>query len=399
MSGPLAGIRVLELGSFIAGPFAAQLLGDYGAEVVKVEPPRLGDPMRKWGKCDADGHSYWWPSIARNKRSVAIDLRGEPGRDVVRRLAVNSDVVLENFTPGRLDDWGLGYRHLSAEHPGLVMTHVSGFGQTGPRATDPGFGSIGEAMGGIRHTTGWPDRQSTRAGVSLGDALASLFAVIGTMAALNERHVSGRGQEVDVAIYEAVFAIMESTVVDFERTGHIRGRTGSVLPAAAPSNVYPTNDGHDVLIAANADQIYRRLCDAMGRPDLADDPRYAEHIERGVNQQELDDTIEAWTASLTVDELQTRLDEHAIPYGRIFTAPDMLADPQFAAREMIRRFDDEVLGGQIPMAAPVPRFSRTPGDITSVGPRLGQHTDWALADVGGYSPAEIETLRAAGTIA
>ena len=398
VAGPLDGVRVLELGSFIAGPFAGQLLGDYGAEVIKVEPPRIGDPMRKWGKCDEQGHSYWWPSIARNKRSVAVDMRSEEGRDVVRRLALNSDVVLENFTPGRLGEWQLGYDDLVGENPGIVMTHVSGFGQTGPRATDPGFGSIGEAMGGIRHTTGWPDRQSTRAGVSLGDALASLFAVIGTMAALNERHVSGRGQEVDVAIYEAVFAIMESTVVDYERAGHVRGRSGSVLPGVAPSNVYATSDGHDVLIAANADQIYARLCNAMGRPDLATDPAYAKHIERGSNQSELDDIIEAWTSSLTIDQLEAALDDHAVPYGRIFTAPDMLADPQFAAREMIRRYQDDVLGGEIPMAAPVPKFGRTEAEIRSVGPLLGEHTSWALAEVGGYEPAEIDQLRGAGTI-
>lgn len=398
MTGPLDGVRVLELGSFIAGPFAGQLLGDYGAEIIKVEPPRIGDPMRKWGKCDAAGHSYWWPAIARNKRSVAIDIRSEEGRDVVRRLALNSDVVLENFTPGRLAQWKLGYHDLVTDHPGLVMTHVSGFGQTGPRATDPGFGSIGEAMGGIRHTTGWPDRQSTRAGISLGDAMASLFAVIGTMAALNERHVSGRGQEVDVAIYEAVFALMESTVVDFELADHVRGRSGSVLPGVAPSNVYPTSDGHDVLIAANADQIYRRLCDAMGRPELATDERYAEHVARGQNQTELDELIEAWTRSLNVVDLEAALDEHAIPYGRIFTASDMLADPQFAARKMIRRFHDEVLDAEIPMAAPVPHFSRTPGRIDQVGPRLGEHTDWVLAEVGGYDPAEIAQLREAGKI-
>ena len=398
MAGPLAGVRVLELGSFIAGPFAGQLLGDYGAEVIKVEPPRLGDPMRKWGKCDENGHSYWWPAIARNKKSVTIDLRDDTGRDIVRRLVAQCDVVLENFTPGRLAAWGLGYNDLSADNPGLVMTHVSGFGQTGPRATDPGFGSIGEAMGGIRHTTGWPDRQSTRAGISLGDAIASLFAVIGTMAALNERHSSGRGHEVDVAIYEAVFALMESTVVDYELAGHVRGRSGSVLPGVAPSNVYATADGADVLIAGNADAIFERLCAAMGRPELATDPRYAKHEARGANQAELDERIDRWTSSLPVERLEELLEEHAVPYGRIFTAPDMLSDPQFAAREMIRRFDDEILAAQIPMAAPVPHFSRTKGEIASLGPRLGEHTDAVLGEVGGYEPAEIAQLRERGLI-
>ncbi len=399
VSGPLSGIRVLELGSFIAGPFAGQLLGDYGAEVIKVEPPEVGDPMRKWGHCDAEGHSFWWPAIARNKQSIAVNLRAAEGRAVVRELALQSDVVLENFTPGRLAEWQLGYEHLAANNPGLIMTHVSGFGQTGPRATDPGFGSIGEAMGGIRHTTGWPDRQSTRAGISLGDAIASLFAVIGTMAALNERQHSGKGQEVDVAIYEAVFALMESTIADFELGGHIRGRTGSVLPRVAPSNVYPTADGADVLIAGNADAIFGRICQAMNRNDLADDPRYKDHENRGLNQKELDDLIAAWTSELSVEELEAVLDAHAIPYGRIFTAPDMLTDPQFAARQLIERYEDEVLGKDVPMAAPVPQFSRTPGRIASIGPQLGQHTNKVLSEVVSYSDEQIQRLRAERIIA
>ncbi len=398
MNGPLSGIRVLELGSFIAGPFAGQLLGDYGAEVIKVEPPEVGDPMRKWGHCDEKGHSFWWPAIARNKQSIAINLRSDQGRYIVRQLALQSDVILENFTPGRLEEWQLGYETLAKGNPGLIMTHVSGFGQTGPRATDPGFGSIGEAMGGIRHTTGWPDRQSTRAGISLGDAIASLFAVIGTMAALNERQHSGKGQEVDVAIYEAVFALMESTVADFELGGHIRGRTGSVLPKVAPSNVYPTSDGADVLIAGNADAIFRRICEAMNREDLANDRRYSDHESRGHNQTELDELITQWTSGLPVDELEAILDSHAIPYGRIFTAPDMLADPQFAARELIERYEDEVLGEKVPMAAPIPQFSRTPGRIASTGPKLGQHTDTVLAEVAGYSQEKIRQLRSEGII-
>ncbi|MEE3256613.1 MAG: CaiB/BaiF CoA-transferase family protein, partial [Actinomycetota bacterium] len=288
---------------------------------------------------------------------------------------------------------------LIEDNPGLIMTHVSGFGQTGPRATDPGFGSIGEAMGGIRHTTGWPDRQSTRAGISLGDAIASLFAVIGTMAALNERQRSGKGQEVDVAIYEAVFALMESTVADFELGGHIRGRTGSVLPGVAPSNVYPTADGADVLIAGNADAIFRRICEAMKQPELLEDPRYVDHEHRGANQKELDDLIGQWTATFAVDDLEALLDEHAIPYGRIFTAPDMLSDPQFAARELIKRYEDQVLGQQVPMAAPVPVFSRTPGDIGSTGPKLGQHTEQILHQVAGYSSEQIAKMRSEGVVA
>lgn len=398
MSGPLSGIKVLELGNFIAGPFAGQLLGDYGAEIIKIEPPIGGDPMRQWGKCDAQGNSYWWPSIARNKKSVAIDLRDARGRDLVRSIAEKSDVVLENFTPGRLTEWGLSYEDLTPSNPGLVMTHVSGFGQTGPRAQDPGFGSIGEAMGGIRHTTGWPDRQSTRTGISLGDAMASLFAVIGTMAALNERHKSGLGQEVDVAIYEAVFALMESTMVDYEIDGYQRGRTGSVLPGVAPSNVYPTKDGSDILIAGNSDSIFGRICAAMGQENLSADARFSEHLNRGKNQTELDNLISEWTVTFGIEALETLLDQHSIPYGRIYTAPDMLRDPHYAARDMIRRFEAETLGCEIPMAAPVPKFSRTENKIQTVGPRLGQHTDWVLKEIVKISDDEMSILSSAGVI-
>ncbi|HZX54197.1 MAG TPA: CoA transferase, partial [Ilumatobacteraceae bacterium] len=291
--GPLQGVRILEMGSFIAGPFAGQLLGDYGAEVIKIEPPGTGDPMRQWG-ITRNGESLWWPAIARNKKSVAIDVREPAGRDVVRRLMDHCDVVLENFRPGRLDEWGMGFADMSPRNPGLIMAHVSGFGQTGPRATEAGFGSIGEAVGGIRFTTGNPDRPPTRAGVSLGDSLAAMFAVIGTMAALNERHRSGHGQEVDVAIYEAVAALMESTMVDFEVAGHLRTRTGSVLPGVAPSNVYPTSDGSSIIIAANADGVFRRLCEAMGHPQLAVDERFTTHQARGANMATLDAIIGEW---------------------------------------------------------------------------------------------------------
>ncbi len=279
----LDGLRVLELGSFIAGPFAGQLLGDLGADVIKVEPPETGDPMRRWGVLDG-GRSLWWPAIARNKRSVAVNLRDERGRDVVRRLAAHVDVVLENFKPGTLERWGLGYDALAAVNPAVVLVHVSGYGQTGPRAHEPGFGAIGEAVGGVRFTTGEPDRPPARTGISLGDSLAALFAVIGTLTALHERSRSGRGQEVDVAIAEAVFALMESTVADFELGGVTRTRNGGVLKGVAPSNAYPTSDDRDVVIAANADAVFARLCDAMDRPELATDARYAEHEARGAHQ-------------------------------------------------------------------------------------------------------------------
>ena len=377
--GPLDGVRVLELGSFIAGPFAGQLLGDYGADVIKVEEPREGDPMRRWG-VTRDGDSLWWPTIGRNKRSVTLDLKEEKGRDLARRLAVRCDVVLENFRPGVLDKLGLDYATLSAENPRLVMTHISGFGQTGPLAKQAGFGSIGEAMGGIRHTTGSPDRPPARAGISLGDALASVFGVIGTLAALYSARVTGKGQEVDVALYEAVAALMESTMADYELGGVVRTRSGSVLPGVAPSNVYPTADDADVVIAGNADAVFTRLCKAMGAPELADDPRFATHGARGANAEELDALIAAWTSTMPCTHVLAILDEHGVPAGRIYTAPDMLSDPQYLARDMVRRVIS-TQGWEVPMTGIVPRFTATPGDIRRPGPRLGEHTDEVLREL------------------
>jgi formyl-CoA transferase/succinyl-CoA--D-citramalate CoA-transferase len=393
----LDGLRVLELGSFIAGPFAGQLLGDLGADVVKVEPPETGDPMRRWGVLDG-GRSLWWPAIARNKRSVAVDLRDERGRDVVRRLAGHVDVVLENFKPGTLARWGLDYDALAAVNPEVVLVHVSGYGQTGPRAHEPGFGAIGEAVGGIRYTTGEPDRRPARTGISLGDSLAALFAVIGTLTALHERERSGRGQEVDVAIAEAVFALMESTVADYELGGVVRTRNGGVLKGVAPSNAYPTADDHDVVIAANADAVFARLCEAMGQPELAADPRYAEHEARGARQTELDKEIARWTAQLPADELLAILERHSVPCGLIHAAPDLAADPQLAAREMVLRL---AAGFErpVPMAGVVPKLSRTPGVVRTVGPALGEHTDAVLRDLAGLTDEELATLRAANVIA
>ena len=335
--GPLHGLRVLELGSFIAGPFAGQLLGDYGADVIKIESPGDGDPMRRWG-INRDGQSLWWPAIARNKRSVAIDMRSPEGRALVRRIAGalrHRAGELPARPAGRM---GARLRRSSAaDNPAIIVVHVSGYGQTGPRAGDAGFGSIGEAMGGIRFTTGSPDRPPSRSGISLGDSLAAMFAVIGSLAALAERNRTGRGQEVDVAIYEAVAALMESVLADYEIGGVLRTRTGSVLTGVAPSNVYTSADGVDIVLAANADTVYRRLCAAMGQPELADDPRYREHGARGANMAELDETIGAWSATLTADELLATLAAHGVPAGKIFTAADMLTDAQFAARDMILR--------------------------------------------------------------
>ena len=392
---PLAGLRVLELGAFIAGPFAGQLLGDLGAEVIKVEPPGTGDIMRRYG-VRVDGKSLWWPGIARNKRSIVIDLRDVRGRDVARRIAARCDIVVENFKPGTLAGWGLDYAALARDNPGVVLVHVSGFGQTGPRAAEPGFGSIGEAMGGIRHTTGDPDRPPARTGVSIGDSLAGLFAVVGALAALNERTRSGRGQEVDVAIYEAVLALMESTIADYELGGVTRTRSGGVLRDVAPANAYPTLDGRDVVIAGNADAVFARLCEAMGRPDLARD--LPTHEARAEKQDPLDREIGAWTRTMTADDLIALLRRHDVPVGPINRAPDLATDAHIAAREMIVRLAAG-FAGDVAMAGVVPKFSRTPGAIRTVGPVLGEHTDVVLRELAGCGDDEIAALRDGGVVA
>ena len=384
-TGPLDGIRVLELGSFIAGPFAGQLLGDYGADVIKIESPGDGDPMRAWGVTTEDGDSLWWPAIARNKRSVTADLRDPDDLGFVRALADTADVLIENFRPGRLGEFGLDYETLRATNPGIIVVHVSGFGQTGPRSAEAGFGSIGEAIGGIRHTTGDPDRPPARCGISLGDSLAAMHAVIGTMAALHERSRSGLGQEVDVAIYEAVASLMESTMADYEVAGVVRGRSGGVLKGVAPANAYPCADGSEVLIAGNADTVFRRLSTAMssdrGGEELVDDPRFRDHAARGAHADELDAVVADWTATYESGPLLDLLTHHGVPAGRVYTAPDMLADAHYAAREMILRRTARA-GFEVPMTGIVPRFSRTPGSVRDVGPTLGEHTESLRAELG-----------------
>lgn len=379
--GPLEGVTVVEFGGFIAGPFAGQLLGDYGARVIKVEPP-AGDPMRHWGVQHED-RSLWWPGIARNKESVVLDLKSEGDRALAQTICAGADVVLENFAPGRLATWGLDYASASASNPGLIMVHVSGFGQDGPRANDRGFGSVAEAMGGLRALMGFPDRPPVRAGISLGDEIAAMFAVIGTLGALHERHRTGRGQEVDVALYESVFALTESLIPDFEIGGVTRGRTGSTLPGVAPSSVYPTRDGAEVIIAANADALYQRLCQAMGEPGLAGDERFATHQARGRNADELDALIRTWTSSLDACELERVLDEFEIPRGRIYTPGDILADEQYAAREMVTRVKATGYPEPVPMPSVVPRFSGSPGTIRAAGPALGEHTEALRREFGG----------------
>jgi formyl-CoA transferase/succinyl-CoA--D-citramalate CoA-transferase len=352
--------------------------------------------MRTWG-VTREGRSLWWPTIARDKRSVTIDLRNEEGQELVRRLAANCDLVIENFRPGTLERWGLGYEQLRERNPGLILVHVSGFGQTGPYAEQAGFGSVAEAVGGIRYTTGDPTKPPSRAGISLGDSLAALFAVIGSLAALAERAKSGLGQEVDVAIYESVFALMESTLADMELGGVVRERSGSVLPGVAPSNAYPTADGSDVVIAGNADTVFGRLAEAMGQPELATDPRYATHVARGENMAELDEIVVAWTKARRSDEVIDTLNAAGVPVGRINSAETIVSDLHFAARDMIlrRRTPD---GVEVPMSGIVPKFSRTPGDVTSTGPALGEHTEPILRALAGVDDTELEQLRSGGVV-
>jgi crotonobetainyl-CoA:carnitine CoA-transferase CaiB-like acyl-CoA transferase len=394
-AGALEGLRVLEMGQLLAGPFCGQLLGDHGADVVKLEDPRTGDPIRQWGREQKDGIPLWWPIVARNKRSVTCDLRTLDGQRIAREFAAKADIVLENFKPGTMERWGLGYDELSAANPGLIMVRVSGFGQTGPDAHRPGYGSIGEAVGGLREVVGDPDRPPSRCGISIGDSLAATFACVGTLAALHHRSVTGRGQVVDVAIYESVLAVMESLLPEWELAGHRRPRTGPRLPNVVPSNVYPTADGGGVLIAANADSPFRRLFTLMGQPELAE--RCAPHAQRIARADELDELIATWTARHTTQEIVSLLDTHDVPVGRIYTAADMLADPHFAARESIVHVTEPQLGS-FPMQNVFPRLSDAPGTIRWTGPTLGEHTDELLVKDLGRSPAEIDDLRKRGVV-
>ena len=394
---PLGDLLVVELGQLIAGPFCGQLLGDFGADVVKVEDPRAGDPMRQWGREKPHGQSLWWPVIARNKRSVTADLRDPRGQDAVRRLLARADVLVENFRPGTLERWGLGPEELWEINPRLVVTRVSGYGQTGPYSSRAGFGSIGEAMGGIRYVMGDPSTPPVRAGISLGDALAATFACLGTLVALHQRERSGRGQVVDSAIYEAVLAMMESLVPEWAVAGYQRERTGATLPNVSPSNVYPTADGDLVLIAANQDSVFARLATAMEQPELATDERYSTHGARGAAMEELDGLIAAWTSTRKAEEMLDLLHDSGVPAGRIFRARDMLSDPHFAAREAIVRMTHPVFG-ELPMHGVAPRLSATPGRVRTLGPALGEHNDEVWQGLLGMPADEVAGLRADGVL-
>lgn len=370
----MKGLRVVELGQLIAGPFCGQLLGDMGAEVVKIEPPERGDPMRAWGQGEIP---TWWRVIARNKFSVAADLKSEEGRELARKLIAKADILIENFRPGTLERWGLDPADLIRQNEGLIVIRVSGYGQTGPYASRAGFGGIAEAMGGWRKIVGEPDRVPSRMGISIGDTLAATFGCMGALAALHERETSGKGQIIDVALYESVLQVMEGLIPEWAVAGHKRNRTGSKLPGIAPSNVYRCRDG-DFLIGANQDSVYARLCEAMARPELATDPRFADHTARGLNQDELDEIIGRWAADFTIDELDAILIEHGVPAGRIYDAEDMLGDPHFAARDAIVTVDDPVLG-QTPMQGTFPKLSRTPSSVRRNAPReVGQDNEEIL---------------------
>ncbi|WP_420597155.1 CaiB/BaiF CoA transferase family protein [Deinococcus sp.] len=375
--GPLDGLRVIEMGSLLAGPFVGQLLGDFGAEVIKVEPPGVGDPMRVWGRHKVEGQSLWFPVIARNKKSVTLDLRREAGQAIARELLAEADVLVENFRPGTLERWGLGPDELHALNPRLVIVRVSGYGQTGPYRERAGFGSIGEAVGGLRALSGEPGRPPVRVGISLGDMLAGTLGALGAMIALFGRVRSGQGQVVDISLYEAVLTYMESMIPEYALTGNLRERSGSTLPGIAPSNIYPalTADGEPgewVVIGANGDNVFRRLAQAMQQPELAQNPDYASHEARGRNMAAIDDIIATWTASLSAEEVVSRLEAAGVPASKMYSARDMLQDPHFAARGNIVSLPHPTLG-DFPMQGVVPRLSATPGSVRSLGPALGQH--------------------------
>jgi formyl-CoA transferase len=394
--GPLADLVVIELGTLIAGPFCGQILADFGAEVIKIEDPGTGDPMRQWGRSLPQGLSPWWPVIGRGKKSVTLNLRSLEGQAIARDLILKADIVIENFRPGTMEKWGMGYEALGAANPRLIMARVSGFGQTGPYAKRAGYGLIGEAMGGLRAITGEPDRPPARAGVSIGDSLAATHAVMGILMALHARENTGRGQVIDAAIYESVLAMMENMVTEYDLTGYVRERSGAVLPGIAPSNVYPTSDGM-TLIGGNGDTVFARLCECMGEPALKDDPRYISHAARGVNQAELDARIAAWTKGFTSEGLLARLEEFGVPCGRVFSAPDMLADPQYAAREAIVEVDHPVFG-KIRMQNVFPKLSETPGAVRWPGPALGEHTAAVLDEKLGVGAERLSALKASGVV-
>jgi len=395
--GPLTDLRVLEMGQLLAGPFCGQLLADFGAEVIKCEQPGVGDPMRQWGREKPHGKSLWWPVVARNKKSVTLNLRTPEGQEIVRDLVKNTDILIENFRPGTMERWNLGYEELSKINPKLVMVRVTGFGQTGPYSKRAGYGSIGEAMGGLRYVVGDPATQPSRMGISIGDELAAVHACMGAMMAIHARERTGKGQVVDSAIYESVLNMMESLVTEYDVTGYVRERTGAILPNVSPSNVFETADDKLLLIAANQDTVFKRLAAAMNQPELAEDERYATHAARGKYQVELDGLINEWTKTVPLAELEDIMNDNGVPCGLIYKAEDMLNDPHFKARDAIVDVEHPDFG-MIKMQNVAPRLSDTPGAVRHVGPELGQHNAEVYGDILGLAAERQQELQDAGII-
>lgn len=408
-TGPLAGIKVLELGTLIAGPFCARMLGEFGADVIKIESPQGGDPIRQW-RVLKDGNSLWWSVQSRNKKSITLNMKDSRAQDIARRLALDADIIIENYRPGVLEKWGLGYEQLKAINPALIMVRLSGYGQTGPMRDAPGFGAIGESMGGIRYVSGHPDRPPVRIGISIGDSIASLHGAMGALMALRHRDVTGgrwnghtgeackagQGQMVDVALYEAVFNMMESLVPEYDHAGVVRERTGGALPGIVPSNTYTTADGENIVIAGNGDAIFKRLMSAIGRDDMANDPQLANNAGRVPRTQEIDDVIQTWCSTQLIDAALAALQAADVPVSKIYSVRDMLQDPQFLARQMFEQhlFND---GTPVKLPAVTPKLSETPGGTRWIGPELGEHTDQVLVTLG-FSDEQIAVLREDGVL-
>lgn len=393
-TGPLTDLRVIELGQLIAGPFCGQIFADMGADVIKVEPPGQGDPLREWGR---EGFPLWWSVVARGKRCITANLREKEGQGIIRQLVAQADFLLENFRPGTLEKWGLGYEELRKINPRLIMIRVSGYGQTGPYASRAGYASVGEAMGGLRYVMGEPDRRPSRAGISLGDSLAGVYAALGALAALHHREKTGEGQMIDATIYESVLSVMEALVPEYQFEGYTRERSGSILPNIAPSNIYEGCDGM-VIIAANQDTVFARLCAAIGQPDLKDHADYKSHVARGRNQQQLDDLIQAWASPHSIDEIEQIMIANGVPVGKVYRAADMLTDPHYAARESLAEVPSKRWPG-IRQPNVFPKLSATPGNIRWAGPdAIGQHTEEVLTELLDLTPEQVEKLRASGIV-
>lgn len=394
---PLDDIKVLELGTLIAGPFTGRLLADFGADVIKIEAPDKADPMRQWGK-QKDEQGLWWPVQSRNKKSITLNLRLEEGQQIFKKLVKEADIIIENFRPGTMEKWNLSYDTLKEINPGIIMVRTSGFGQDGPYKSRAGFGSVGEAMGGLRYVTGFPDRPPTRIGISIGDTLAALFATIGCLTAVHERTRSGEGQIVDTAIYESVFSVMESVIPEYLLADYVRERMGNVLKGIAPSNIYQTKDDIYIVIGANADGIFKRLCQAMEQPELAVNEKYATHIARGENMEELDQLIEQWTRTMPAQDCLAVLEENGVPSGPIYSAKEIVEDPHYQAREMIIHAEHPVLG-EFPMPGIVPKLSRTPGQVKHVGAiKLGADNGEVYARLLGFNEEQLAELMEKGVL-